>query len=82
VESLGKIVNPVDRFKAVEEVIHKKQGSVNEMFTRKDPLPVLGLLYPVAVFLKHGRISSKILVSGSKIDKVNVSRDKETGQEK
>ena len=82
VKSLGKIANPLDRFKAVEEVIHKKQGSVNEMFNRKDPLPVLGLLYPVAVFLKHGRISPEILVSGSKIDKVNATKEKEKDQEK
>jgi len=72
VKQLGKAVNPIDRFKAVEKVIHEKHGSVNEMFNWKDPLPVLGLLYPIAFFLKHGRINSKMLVSESKIEKVEL----------
>ena len=76
IKQLGSAVNPVDRFKAVEEVIHTKQGSINEMFNWKDPLPVLGLLYPIAVFLKHGRINSKMLVSESKIEKVELKEDK------
>jgi len=76
VKQLGKATNPVDRFKAVEEVIHTKRGSINEMFNWKDPLPVLGLLYPIAVFLKHGRINSKMLVSESKIEKVELKEDK------
>jgi predicted ATP-grasp superfamily ATP-dependent carboligase len=76
IKQLGKAINPVDRFKAVEEVIHQKHGSVNEMFNWKDPLPVLGLLYPIAVFLKHGRINSKMLVSESKIEKVELKENK------
>ncbi len=75
VKQLGKAVNPLDRFKAVEEVIHTKHGSVNEMFNWKDPLPVLGLLYPIAVFLKNGKISSKLLVSESKIEKVDATKN-------
>ncbi|MDD5727329.1 MAG: ATP-grasp domain-containing protein [Victivallales bacterium] len=75
VAHLGAIVNPLDRFKAVENVIRQKQDCVNEMFTRKDPLPVLGLLYPVAVFLKNGKISPEILVSESKIDKVDAAAE-------
>ena len=30
---------------------------------RYDPLPALGLLYPLAVFLKHGKVSTELLVS-------------------
>jgi predicted ATP-grasp superfamily ATP-dependent carboligase len=75
IKQLGNAVNPIDRIKAVEEVVHQKEGSVNEMFNRKDPLPVLGLLYPIAVFLKNGKISSKILVSESKIEKVDASQE-------
>lgn len=75
IKQLGKAVNPADRFKAVEEVIHKKHGSINEMFNWKDPLPVLGLLYPIAVFLKHGKINSKMLVSESKIKKVELKEE-------
>ena len=75
IKQFSEAINPIDRFKAVEEVIHAKHGSINEMFNWKDPLPVLGLFYPIAVFLKHGRISSKMLFSGSKIEKVELKED-------
>ena len=32
-------------------------------FRWEDPLPVLGVLYPLAVFLKHGKVSTGLLVS-------------------
>ena len=76
IKQFGKAINPVDRFKAVEKIIHLEHDSINEMFNWKDPLPVLGLLYPIAVFLKHGRINSKMLVSESKIEKVELKEDK------
>lgn len=71
VKQLAKAVNPLDRFKAVKNITEQTHGSVNEMFNWKDPLPVLGLLYPIAVFLKNGKISSKILVSEAKIKKLD-----------
>ncbi len=76
IKQLAKAVNPIDRFKAVEKVLLQKHGSVNEMFNWIDPLPVLGLLYPIAVFLRYGRISPKILVSESKIKKIKFKEDK------
>ena len=76
VKQLAKAINPIDRVKAVEEVINKKHGSVNEMFSWKDPLPVLGLLYPIAVFLKNGKVSSKMLVSESKIKNTAAEENK------
>jgi predicted ATP-grasp superfamily ATP-dependent carboligase len=69
VERLGGAVNPTDRIKAVESVLKENHGAVDEIFNWKDPLPMLGLLYPVAVFLKHGKISPELLVSRSKIEK-------------
>ena len=30
-----------------------------------DPLPLLGLLYPLAVFVKNGKISRDMLVTGA-----------------
>ncbi|MDD5597829.1 MAG: hypothetical protein PHV82_07785, partial [Victivallaceae bacterium] len=71
VKQLAKAVNPVDRFKTAKNIVEQTRGSVNEMFNWKDPLPVLGLLYPLAVFLKNGKISPEILVSESKIQKLD-----------
>ncbi len=63
VEHLGQAVNPVDRFKAVENLLKENKGAVDELFNKNDPLPVLGLLYPLTVFLKKGKISPELLVS-------------------
>lgn len=65
VGNLTHAVNPVDRFKAVEHVIKENKGAVDELFKWKDPLPLLGLLYPLAVFVKKGKISPELLVTGA-----------------
>jgi predicted ATP-grasp superfamily ATP-dependent carboligase len=54
---------PASRLRAVEEILHANKGAVGEIFKLKDPLPVLGLLYPLTVFLKNGKISPELLVS-------------------
>ncbi|MCP3965636.1 MAG: ATP-grasp domain-containing protein [Lentisphaerae bacterium] len=66
---LAHAANPADRFIAVEKVLKENRGAVDEIFKWKDPLPLLGLLYPVAVFLKHGKVSAELLASKSKIEK-------------
>ncbi len=54
---------PASRFRAVEKVLQENKGAVGEIFKFKDPLPILGLLYPMTVFLKNGKISPDLLVS-------------------
>src|SRR5678815_693603 len=39
------------------------RNSVSDVFKWEDPLPALGVLYPLAVFLKHGKVSTELLVS-------------------
>jgi predicted ATP-grasp superfamily ATP-dependent carboligase len=64
-DKLADAINPVDRLKAVKKVVDENKGAVNELFKAKDPLPLIGLLYPLAVFLKHGKVSSDMLVTGA-----------------
>jgi len=64
-DKLADAISPVDRLKAVKKVVDENKGAVNELFKAKDPLPLIGLLYPLAVFLKHGKISSDMLVTGA-----------------
>ena len=37
--------------------------AISDVWSWQDPAPALGLLYPLAVFLKHGRVSTELLVS-------------------
>lgn len=64
-DKLAASLNPLDRLKAVKSVMDENKGAVNELFKKKDPLPLLGLLYPLAVFLKHGKVSPEMLVTGA-----------------
>jgi len=37
--------------------------AVSDVWSWHDPLPALGVLYPLAVFLKNGKVSTELLVS-------------------
>ena len=50
------------RMKAVAELIKEGRGSDNEYFSREDPFPILGLAYPLMVYLKHGAITPELLM--------------------
>ncbi len=64
-DMLSSALNPLGRLKAVKGVLDTNKGAVNELFKKRDPLPLLGLLYPLAVFLKHGKVSPELLVTGA-----------------
>lgn len=63
--NLPKALNPLTRLKAVGNVLKQNRGAVDELFKKRDPLPLLGLLYPLAVFVKNGKISRDMLVTGA-----------------
>jgi predicted ATP-grasp superfamily ATP-dependent carboligase len=51
------------RLERVRELFRDHRNSVSDVFKWEDPLPALGFLYPLAVFLKHGKVSTELLVS-------------------
>jgi predicted ATP-grasp superfamily ATP-dependent carboligase len=51
------------RLERMKELFRDHRNSVSDVFKWEDPLPALGFLYPMAVFLKHGKISTELLVS-------------------
>lgn len=63
--SLGQSITPAKRIEAVRKVLLENRGAVNELIRNDDPLPLLGLLYPLAVFLKNGKLSPDMLVTGT-----------------
>jgi len=64
-DKMADALLPIDRLKAVSSILGANKGAVNELFKKRDPLPLLGLLYPLAVFLKHGKVSADMLVTGA-----------------
>ncbi len=68
---VGAVLDPRERFnaiKSIEKVLKDEHGAVNEFFSWEDPLPMLGLLYPLMVFIRHGQISPELLIGKAKID--------------
>lgn len=51
------------RWRRLRSLLQDHRNSVSDVFRWEDPLPVLGVLYPLAVFLKHGKVSTGLLVS-------------------
>jgi hypothetical protein len=51
------------RLDRMKELFRDHQDAVSDVFKWEDPLPALGFLYPIAVFLKHGKVSTELLVS-------------------
>ncbi len=60
--NVAHAINPSKRIHAVKEIINKDKSAVNELLDWRDPLPLLGLLYPLAIFVKHGKITPELLV--------------------
>ena len=50
------------RMKAVAKLIKEQRGAVNEYFWWSDPFPILGLIYPLMVYIKHGAITPELLI--------------------
>jgi predicted ATP-grasp superfamily ATP-dependent carboligase len=51
------------RWEHARQLLHDHHNTVSDVLSWEDPLPALGVLYPLAVFMKHGKISTELLVS-------------------
>lgn len=52
-----------ERWAHARQLLADHHSTVSDVLSWDDPLPALGVLYPLAVFLKHGKISTELLVS-------------------
>ncbi len=62
IKGVSHAVSPEKRFHAIREIIHQDRSAVNELLQWRDPMPLLGLLYPLAVFIKHGKVTPELLL--------------------
>ncbi len=51
------------RWERMRALFRDHRNAVSDVFKWDDPLPALGFLYPMAVLLKHGKVSTELLVS-------------------
>jgi predicted ATP-grasp superfamily ATP-dependent carboligase len=52
-----------ERWEHARQLLADHHSTVSDVLSWHDPLPALGVLYPLAVFMKHGKISTELLVS-------------------
>lgn len=51
------------RWEHARTLLADHHNTVSDVLSTDDPLSALGILYPLAVFMKHGKISTELLVS-------------------
>ena len=69
VKKMSSAIDLPARLRAVVKLIKKERGAINEYFSWDDPLPILGLIYPLMVYIKHGVITPELLVGEKALHK-------------
>jgi predicted ATP-grasp superfamily ATP-dependent carboligase len=65
--NLPETVDMKGRLDKVRQLLEENSNNLSWLLDGDDPLPVLGLLYPLSVFVRHGKLS-KALLSGASSD--------------
>jgi hypothetical protein len=63
VENMRDAVDVKQRWEHARRLLEDHANTVSDVWSWRDPLPALGLLYPLAVFMKNGKVSTELLVS-------------------
>lgn len=66
-DTIKDAANPSDLKAFFKDKFEVHQGTIDDVLQSDDPRPLLGVLYPVALMLKHGKISMGILTSESEL---------------
>jgi predicted ATP-grasp superfamily ATP-dependent carboligase len=62
-DQLKTVARPANVREYLRGMFEKHVGTINDVVCADDPLPALGALYPLALMLKHGKLSTAVLVS-------------------
>lgn len=62
-EGMKDAVDVRERWDRARALLHDHRHTVSDVWSWHDPLPALGVLYPLAVFMKNGKVSTELLVS-------------------
>jgi len=53
--------NAKARFKKARQLLEEHKDNIYDVLSRDDPMAALGVLYPLAVFLRHGKINLELI---------------------
>ena len=54
-------LDPVARLKEAQRVLDDHKHNVYDVLSKEDPGPALGIFFPLAVFLKHGKVNLELI---------------------
>jgi hypothetical protein len=63
VDGLGDVLRLDDGVDQVRRLLEENEDAVSLLTDGDDPMPALGLVYPIAVWLRHGRIDTALLTA-------------------
>jgi len=49
------------RFNKAKQLLDEHKNNIYDVLSRDDPLAALGVLYPLAVFLRHGKVNLELI---------------------
>ncbi len=55
------ILDPEDRWHKLQDLLDQNEENISQLMFEEDPTAALGLLYPMAIFMKHGKIDGTLL---------------------
>jgi predicted ATP-grasp superfamily ATP-dependent carboligase len=67
IAALRDVADPGDLRDYLRGQFEKNVGAIDDIIQKDDPLPALGFLYPVALMLKHGKVSLGTLTSEAEL---------------
>ncbi|HUU85303.1 MAG TPA: ATP-grasp domain-containing protein [Phycisphaerae bacterium] len=62
-DQLKAVASPTNVRDYLRQMFEKHTDTINDVVHADDPLPGLGVLYPLALMVKHGTLSTAVLVS-------------------
>ncbi|MBT4866204.1 MAG: ATP-grasp domain-containing protein [Planctomycetaceae bacterium] len=66
--AIKQAANPSDIKGYLREMFAMHDGTINDVLQSDDPRPAMGMLFPLALMLKHGKLSMGVLTSEADID--------------
>lgn len=66
-DALKRAANPKDLKAYFREMFEEHRDAVNDVMQSDDPRPALGVLFPMALMLKHGKLSMGLLTSEAEL---------------
>ncbi len=64
-KGMRETVDATARFSEAKRLLEEHKDNIYDVLSSHDPLPALGVLYPLAVFMRHGKVNMELITGES-----------------